>query len=75
MARVIAASGLPVDLAKVPGGPYEAADLADLMKQDKKARGGQVPLILARAIGQSYIHPDADLKSVAAFLMGELEKA
>ncbi|WP_373009245.1 3-dehydroquinate synthase [Hyphomonas sp.] len=75
VARVIAASGLPVELGKVPGGPYEATELADLMKQDKKARGGQVPLILARAIGQSYIHPDADLKSVAAFLLGELEKA
>ena len=75
VARVIAACGLPVDLGKMPGGPYEATQLADLMKQDKKARGGEVPLILARAIGQSYIHPDADLKSVAAFLMGELEKA
>ena len=59
----------------MPGGPYEAAQLADLMQQDKKARGGRVPLILARGIGQSYIHPDADLASVAAFLAGELEKA
>lgn len=74
VARVIAASGLPVELAKVPGGPYEATELADLMKQDKKARGGRLPLILARAIGQSYIHPDADLNSVAAFLAGQLEK-
>ena len=75
VARVIGASGLPVELAHMPGGPYEAAQLADLMQQDKKARGGRVPLILARGIGQSYIHPDADLASVAAFLAGELEKA
>jgi len=75
VARVIAASGLPVELGTVPGGPYEATKLADLMKQDKKARGGRVPLILARGIGQSYIHSDADLNSVAAFLAGQLEKA
>jgi len=75
VARVISASGLPVELGTVPGGPYEATKLADLMKQDKKARGGRVPLILARGIGQSYIHSDADLNSVAAFLAGQLEKA
>lgn len=75
VARVIGASGLPVELAHMPGGPYEASQLADLMQQDKKARGGRVPLILARGIGQSYIHPNADLASVAAFLAGELEKA
>jgi 3-dehydroquinate synthase len=75
VAKVIAASGLPVELSEVPGGPYDAGQLAELMKQDKKARGGRVPLILARDIGQSYIHPDADLASVAAFLAGELERA
>ncbi|KCZ91716.1 3-dehydroquinate synthase [Hyphomonas johnsonii] len=75
VSRVIAAAGLPVALGTVPGGPYEAANLANLMKQDKKAIGGRVPLILARGIGQSYIHPDADLKSVAAFLAAELGKA
>lgn len=75
VARVISAAGLPVELSAMPGGPYEAGQLADLMKQDKKARGGRVPLILARDIGQSYIHPDADLACVAAFLAGELERA
>ena len=42
------------------------------MQQDKKASGGHVPLILARGIGQSYIHKDADLASVETFLRGEL---
>ena len=46
--------------------------LVELMQQDKKARGGRVPLILARGIGQSYIHPDADLSQVEAFLRTEL---
>ena len=44
----------------------------ELMQQDKKARGGRVPLILARGIGASYIHPDADLASIEAFLAREL---
>jgi 3-dehydroquinate synthase len=42
------------------------------MQQDKKARGGRVPLILARGIGAAYIHPDADLASIEAFLTREL---
>ena len=32
----------------------------------------RVPLILARGIGASYIHPDADLASIEAFLAREL---
>ncbi|MEO0754711.1 MAG: 3-dehydroquinate synthase, partial [Pseudomonadota bacterium] len=50
------------------GGPYPAARLLDHMRQDKKARGGRVPLILTRGIGRAFIHTDADLADVGAFL-------
>ncbi|MFN3912624.1 3-dehydroquinate synthase [Hyphomonas sp.] len=71
-AKVIAASGLPVTLAGRDRARFSAKRLADLMQQDKKARGGRVPLILARGIGAAYIHPDADLASIEAFLDREL---
>lgn len=66
------ATGLQSSIPGRQGGPYIAARLVELMQQDKKASGGKVPLILARGIGQSYIHKDADLASVEAFLRNEL---
>ena len=72
VADVIRASGLPSDLAGRDRARFTAPRLTELMQQDKKARGGRVPLILARGIGASYIHPDADLASIEAFLGREL---
>lgn len=66
------ATGLQSAIPGRQGGPFRAARLVELMQQDKKASGGRVPLILARGIGRSYIHPDADLASVEAFLRSEL---
>lgn len=66
------AAGLTTRLPDLAGGPYTPALLADRMTQDKKARGGRVPLILARGIGQSFIHPDADLDDVRQFLEEEM---
>ena len=45
------------------------------MQQDKKARAGRVPLILAKGLGKSFIYPDADLSDVQAFLQEELQKS
>ncbi len=73
--KILDAAGLQTNLAKLPGGPYAAADLADAMKQDKKSRGGKVPLILARGLGQSFIYPEADLNDVAEFLAQELKRS
>jgi 3-dehydroquinate synthase len=72
VADVIRASGLPADLGGRDRTRFTAPRLTELMQQDKKARGGRVPLILARGIGASYIHPDADLASIEAFLSREL---
>ena len=70
--RVLLAGGLVTDLKQLPGGPYIAADLAEAMKQDKKSRGGRVPLILASDLGRAFIYPEADLSDVADFLAQEL---
>ena len=53
------------------GERFAPAHLVELMQQDKKAVAGRVPLILARGIGQSYVHRDADLESVKSFLEEE----
>ena len=72
VADVLAQSGLPSTLEGRDRARFTGKRLADLMQQDKKARGGRVPLILARGIGAAYIHPDADLASIEAFLTREL---
>ena len=73
--RVLEAGGLKAEIPDRKGAPYMAARLVELMQQDKKASGGKVPLILARGIGKSYIHPDADLAAVEVFLREETREA
>ena len=74
-ADLIRAAGLEPELSRLPGGPYRADALVEAMKQDKKARGGQVPLILAKGLGDAFIYPNADLSDVQDFLQEELQKS
>lgn len=67
----IAASGLKPKIRVLDGGPYRATALVDHMRQDKKARGSRVPLILARGLGEAFIYPQADLTDVQRFLEEE----
>jgi 3-dehydroquinate synthase len=46
--------------------------LLDIMRQDKKARGGRLTLILARDIGEAFIAPDIADAEVLGFLGQEL---
>lgn len=70
----IADAGLSIRLPDLDGGPYAAAALVEFMRQDKKARANRVPLILTRGIGRAFIHPDADLADVTAFLAQEASR-
>ena len=72
---LIAESGLITELNSVPGGPYRAEKLVAAMQQDKKARAGRVPLILAKGLGNAFIYPNADLSDVQVFLQEELQKS
>lgn len=69
--RAVAASGLPVRLAEVPGHPFDAARLVAHMGQDKKAEGGALTFILARAIGDAFVARDVDAEAVRRFLVEE----
>jgi 3-dehydroquinate synthase len=67
--RAFAAAGLPTRL--VGYAPFDAGRLIARMAGDKKAEGGRLTLILARAIGDAFVQKDVDRDAVAAFLVGE----
>jgi 3-dehydroquinate synthase len=69
--RGVAASGLPVTLADVPGHPFDAARLVAHMGQDKKAEGGKLTFILARGVGDAFVARDVDAEAVRRFLVAE----
>ncbi len=62
--------GLPANLAEA-GVSASGATLVGHMLHDKKMAGGQLPFILARGIGQSYLDRAVSLDAVAAFLDAE----
>jgi 3-dehydroquinate synthase len=65
------ALGLATRIADLSGGPYRADDLLAFMAHDKKAKNGQMTLILARGIGQAYIQRNADTGPLGDFLRQE----
>ncbi len=69
--RAIAASGLPTRLQDVAGHPFDAARLVAHMGQDKKAEGGRLTFILARALGEAFVAKDVDAGAVRDFLVSE----
>ncbi|MEO1028194.1 MAG: 3-dehydroquinate synthase [Pseudomonadota bacterium] len=68
-------AGFKTAYTTLEGGPYRPDELVAHMRQDKKARNGRVPLILARGIGKAFIHPDSDLGDVQRFLEAETTPA
>ena len=64
--------GLSTDLRTLPGAPYDPNKMLALMAGDKKAEAGQITLVLARAIGQAFVHKGADAAKLRAFLEGEI---
>jgi 3-dehydroquinate synthase len=66
---VIAAAGLPARLEHA--GTFTADRLLSRMAGDKKAEGGRLTLILARAIGDAFVDKAVDRAVVAAFLRAE----
>jgi 3-dehydroquinate synthase len=73
VAAHLAAVDLPHDLASA-GVDADGAVLAAHMAHDKKVRGGKLPLILTRGIGQSFVTDVYGLDKVATFLDGERER-
>lgn len=66
---VFAEAGLPTRLEQA--GDFSAGALIGRMAGDKKAEGGALTLILARAIGDAFVKRFDDRAPVLAFLKGE----
>jgi 3-dehydroquinate synthase len=62
------AAGFITDLHQLSGAPFDPVRLAGLMAADKKNEGGQLTLILPRAIGDAFVQKHANAAAVAAFL-------
>ena len=56
---------LPTRLGPIPA---TGEMLVAHMRHDKKARGGRLPFILARGIGEAFVDTEVELSDVAAFL-------
>ncbi len=64
-------AGFVTDLRKLPGAPYDANRLFDLMAADKKNQSAALTLILARGVGLAFVQKHADTQSLRAFLQRE----
>ena len=69
--RGIAAGGLPTRMDQVAGAPFSADRLITHMAQDKKAEGGKLTFVLARAIGDAFVAKGVDAARLKAFLVAE----
>jgi 3-dehydroquinate synthase len=79
-AAAIAAAGLPTRMSEIAHPPlrsgggrggFSAAALADHMAQDKKAEGGKLVFVLARAIGDAFVARDVSRDDLIAFLRAQ----
>jgi 3-dehydroquinate synthase len=68
VAAHLADVGLPTRIEQIPGTKLGAAELMQLMAQDKKVARGKLTFILTRGIGQAFIARDVPPTAVADFL-------
>jgi 3-dehydroquinate synthase len=68
----LAALGLPADLAAIRPLLPDAAGLLAIMRQDKKARAGELAFILVRSIGEAYVETGIPEEAIIGFLADEL---
>lgn len=69
--HAIIAAGLPVRMSYAPGHPFHAERLMAHMAQDKKAEGGALVFVLAKAIGETLTVKDVDRARLKSFLLKE----
>ena len=72
VARHFASVGLPVSPRDIQGPLPGAAQLLEIMRQDKKTETGRLVFILVKGIGQAFVARDVDEAVVLAFLAEEL---
>ena len=71
--RHLDSAGFITDLRKLPGAPFDPAQLMQLIATDKKAQAGKLTFILARAIGAAFIETDTPAEAVRDLLNQETQ--
>lgn len=71
--RLLSRLGLATRIRDLNGGPYRAAELLAHMAHDKKARNGELTLILVRGLGRAFIERGVDVSALRAFLESEVD--
>jgi 3-dehydroquinate synthase len=71
--RHLADVGLPTDPAQL-GLDIAGSELVRLMRHDKKARNGRLPLILTRGIGRAFADDNVRADELTAFLDAQLSR-
>jgi 3-dehydroquinate synthetase len=67
------AAGFETEIARLPGGPFDADRLVTAMMHDKKNEGGALTFILARGVGDAFLARDVDPARVHDFLEERLQ--
>jgi 3-dehydroquinate synthase len=66
-------AGLETRLPGLPGAPFSAESMLDRMRHDKKNSGGTIRLVLARGIGNAFIHDQTDPSDLLNFLKDQIQ--
>jgi 3-dehydroquinate synthase len=66
--------GLPTHVREIEGALPPAADLVNIMRQDKKAQSGKLTFILARGIGETFVATKIPDNDVTLFLQEDLRQ-
>lgn len=74
VAKHLKSAGLPIHMSEIEGSLPPPADLLNIMRQDKKAEGGKLTFILARAIGEAFIARNIPDSEVVSFLQEDFER-
>src|SRR5262249_43250812 len=73
--RHLQATGFQLNLARLPGAPFDADEPIGLMGHDKKNEGGKLTLILAEGIGAAFVLKDAPIEALHAYLQEEVRRS
>lgn len=66
-------AGLRTRLPALPGGPFSPEAMLDRMRHDKKNSGGHIRIVLARGVGDAFIHDQADAADLLNFLKDQIQ--
>ena len=64
----LAGADLPVDPPGANASPGRRDALVERMRRDKKAEAGRIVLVLARGVGQAFVHRDVGEDALTALL-------